>query len=145
LCIGDFNKILDQSEKTGGRPFACSSNDPFRHFINSHGMVDLGFMGNPFTWSNNRAGNCLIKERLDRGFANTDWIKLFPSYSIVHLPSYSSDHNPIILDTAVSSVYLPKPFRFEEFWTTHPSCKAIISSAWPLHVTGSPSLFYQNP
>jgi hypothetical protein len=32
LCIGDFNKILDQSEKLGGRPFACSSHDPFREF-----------------------------------------------------------------------------------------------------------------
>ncbi|GLT53542.1 hypothetical protein SLA2020_268070 [Shorea laevis] len=35
--LGDFNKILDQSEKSGGRPFASCSNDPFRHFINSQG------------------------------------------------------------------------------------------------------------
>ena len=52
LCIGDFNMILSQSDKYGGRPFACSSNDPFRSFLDSFGMIDLGFSGNPFTWSN---------------------------------------------------------------------------------------------
>jgi hypothetical protein len=139
LCIGDFNKILDQSEKIGGRPFACSSCDPFREFINHHGLIDLGFTGNPFTWSNNRNGDRLIKERLDRGFASPDWINLFPSYSIRHLPSYSSDHNPIILDTATPSIFLPRPFRFEEFWTNDPSCKDVISSAWFPFVEGSPA------
>jgi hypothetical protein len=43
LCIGDFNMIVDQSEKFGGRPFACSSAYPFRLFINNNEMVDLGF------------------------------------------------------------------------------------------------------
>jgi len=54
LCIGDFNMIIDQSENIGGRPFACSSSDPFRLFMNNNGIVDLRFSGNPFTWSNNR-------------------------------------------------------------------------------------------
>jgi hypothetical protein len=33
LCIGDFNMILSQSKKCGGRPFACLSNDPFHSFL----------------------------------------------------------------------------------------------------------------
>jgi hypothetical protein len=36
--------ILSQSKKYGGRPFACSSNDPFHSFLDSFGMVDLGFL-----------------------------------------------------------------------------------------------------
>ena len=44
LCIGDFNMILLQSEKYGGRPYACSSNDPFHSFLDSFGMVDLGLV-----------------------------------------------------------------------------------------------------
>ena len=47
MCIGDFNMILSQSEKYGGTPFACSSKDPFLGFLDSFGMVDLGFVGNP--------------------------------------------------------------------------------------------------
>lgn len=85
LCIGDFNMILDQSEKIGGRPFACSYIDLFCSFVNYYAMVDLGFFGNPYTWSNNREGGHLIKERLDRGFPSTQWIHLFPSFSIRHL------------------------------------------------------------
>ena len=71
LCIGDLNMISSQSEKYGGRPFACLSNDPFCSFVDSFGMIDLGFSGNPFTWSNKRQDHHLIKERLDRGIANS--------------------------------------------------------------------------
>lgn len=70
--------IIDQSEKSGGRPFAFSSFDSFRLFINNNGMVDLGFSDNPFTWSNNIDGVHLIKKRLDKGLATTQWIHLFP-------------------------------------------------------------------
>jgi hypothetical protein len=44
--------IIDQFKKIGGHPFACSTSDPFRLFMNNNGMVDFGFFGNPFTWSN---------------------------------------------------------------------------------------------
>jgi hypothetical protein len=40
LCIGDFNMILDQSEKTEGLPYACSSRDFFRNFMNTQGVGD---------------------------------------------------------------------------------------------------------
>jgi hypothetical protein len=56
LCLGDFNMILGQSEKSGGLPYACSFRYFFRDFLNTFGMVDLGFSGNPYTWSNHREG-----------------------------------------------------------------------------------------
>ena len=54
MCIGDFNMILSQSEKYGGKPDACSSNDVFHSFMDSFDMIDLGFSGNPYTWYNKR-------------------------------------------------------------------------------------------
>jgi hypothetical protein len=54
LCIGDFNMILFQSDKYGGRPYASSSTDAFHGFLDSFGMIDLGFSGNPYTWTNKR-------------------------------------------------------------------------------------------
>jgi hypothetical protein len=59
--MGDLNVILSQDEKYGRRPFACSSTDPFRSFLDSFGMIDLGFSGNPFTWSNKRQNHHLLK------------------------------------------------------------------------------------
>jgi hypothetical protein len=77
LCIGDFNMILLQSKKYGGQPYASLSNDPFHCLLDSFGIVYLGFFGNPFTWSNKRQEHHLIKEHLDRGIANSQWVHLF--------------------------------------------------------------------
>lgn len=139
MCIGDFNRILDQSEKYGGRPYASSLNDAFCSFLNTHGLVDLGFSGSPFTWSNHIYGRHLIRERLDRGVASTQWIRLFPTFSIQHLPAHASDHNALLLNTATPNSNLPKPFRFEEFWTKDPSCADVISSAWSSTLLGRSS------
>jgi hypothetical protein len=43
LCIGDFNSILVQSKKQGGRPVASSFHCRFKRFIDHFGMIDLGF------------------------------------------------------------------------------------------------------
>ena len=72
LSIGDFNFVLDQFEKLGGYPVASSSHCPFKNLIDHHGLVDLGFVGNPYTWFNNRQGLAVIKERLDRALASLD-------------------------------------------------------------------------
>ncbi|XP_059430102.1 uncharacterized protein LOC132163748 [Corylus avellana] len=140
LCIGDFNFVLDQSEKLGGRPVASSSHCPFRNFIDQHGMVDLGFVGNPFTWCNNRKGFATIKERLDRGLASLEWVHLHPDFSLIHLPASISDHNPISLNTNTTSSFLPRPFKFEEFWTLDPSCGLVIAATWKHLVSGPPGL-----
>jgi hypothetical protein len=138
LCIGDFNMILSQQDKMGGLPYASSSMDFFHDFVNTNGMVDLGFIGTPFTWSNHRDGHNLIRQRLDRGLASSQWVHLFPSFSILHLPVSSSDHNPLLLDTAQSANFLLRPFKFEEFWTHHPDCYSTINSAWSPISYGSP-------
>ncbi|XP_059450878.1 uncharacterized protein LOC132181647 [Corylus avellana] len=140
LCIGDFNFVLDQSENLGGRPVASSSHCPFRNFIDQHGMVDLGFVGNPFTWCNNRTGFATIKERLDRGLASLEWVHLHPDFSLIHLPASISDHNPISLNTNNTSSFLPRPFKFEEFWTLDPSCGLVIAATWKHLVSGPPGL-----
>jgi hypothetical protein len=71
-----------------------------------------------------------IKERLDRGLATPSWVYLHPEFSLVHLPGHNSDHNPITLNTNTSSSFLPRPFRFEEFWSLDPSCGQVIETAW---------------
>ena len=110
----------------------------FITFLDSFGMIDLGFFGNPFTWSNKRQGNYLIKERLDRGLATSQWIHLFSHFSVQHLLAYSSDHNLIILDTTASDLSLQRHFGFEEFWTLDPFCGQVISNAWDKSFHGSP-------
>ncbi|KAG5627675.1 hypothetical protein H5410_012893 [Solanum commersonii] len=57
-------------------------------------MIDLGFKGNKYTWSNKRYKNrcSLILERLDRCLANNSWILNYPEASVTHLSHTRSDH-----------------------------------------------------
>jgi hypothetical protein len=111
LCIGDFNSVLDQSEKRGGRLVDSSSHCLFKKFIDHFGMTDVGFAGNPFTWNNNRKGVGNIKERLDKGLAFPAWVHLHPDFSLIHLPAINSNHNPISLNTNNTSCYVTPPTR----------------------------------
>lgn len=79
MILGDFNALSGQHEKRGGRPFALSSRDGFYQLRLSHGLVDLGSSGPTFTWYNdrNRNGRFQIRERLDKGLTNGDWMSLF--------------------------------------------------------------------
>lgn len=52
LIVEDFNKILTNSEKYGGRIRPEGQMENFRHVITDCGLRDLGFVGMPFTWSN---------------------------------------------------------------------------------------------
>ena len=139
LCIGDLNYVLDQSEKLGGRLVASSSHWPFKQFIDHFGLVDSRFVGNPFTWCNNIERAATIKERLYRGLASLSWIHLHPEVSLKHILASSSDHHPISLNTAFFSSFLPRPFRFEEFWTKDSSCGSVIKAAWFKLAPGSPA------
>ena len=138
LCIGDFNSILVQSEKLGGKLVASPSRYPFRKFIDHFGMIDLGFAENPFTWSNNKKRLENIKERLDRGLASPSGFHLHHEFSLIHLPALNSNHNPISLNINSSSCFLPRPFKFEEFWTKDSSCGQVIEAAWQKYVAPNP-------
>jgi hypothetical protein len=132
--------VLDQSEKSGGRPVNSSSHCPFKKFIDHFGMIDVGFAGNPFTWNNNRKCVENIKERLDRGLASPALVHMHPDFSLIHLPAINFDHNPISLNTNTSSCYLPRPFKFEEFWSNDPSCGQVIETAWQIFIPNYPAL-----
>ena len=44
----------------------------FQECLNNCGMIDLGFLGHRFTWSNRRLLAQLAQERIDRVFTNVD-------------------------------------------------------------------------
>jgi hypothetical protein len=63
--MGDFNEILYNIEKEGGRPRAQRQMQAFHDVLMECNLNDVGFVGDRFTW---RRG--LIRERLDRALAN---------------------------------------------------------------------------
>ena len=99
LCFGDFNSIFEANEKEGGRNGTISAHNDLNNLMFDLGAVDLGFSGAKFTWCNKRWGSGCIRERLDRGIANTSWRLAFLRDAVFHLGSVKSDHCPILNDT----------------------------------------------
>uniref|UniRef100_A0A803LZT1 Endonuclease/exonuclease/phosphatase domain-containing protein n=1 Tax=Chenopodium quinoa TaxID=63459 RepID=A0A803LZT1_CHEQI len=135
LLGGDFNLLLQSSEKQGGRVFCNEEADIFREAIDHCQLEDMGYIGHNFTWSNNRGGGENIQERLDRFLANCEWRERFPGSFVTHLTKRKSDHLPILL-CVKEALNTPKKrkkkklYRFEELWLRDENCSSIISEAW---------------
>ncbi|KAM2339768.1 hypothetical protein ACFX1X_019299 [Malus domestica] len=84
LLIGDFNDILCNDEKEGGNYRPTSSMRDFREFVAQNELMDLGFVGYPFTWRNNQEAKP-IQQCLDRGLATMGWQDLYPENTIRHV------------------------------------------------------------
>nr|KYP36273.1 hypothetical protein KK1_042630 [Cajanus cajan] len=55
MVMRDFNAILYSHERVGGVGTSCIRGDnAFRDWVNHCNLVDLGFIGAPFTWRRGR-------------------------------------------------------------------------------------------
>ncbi|GLT64574.1 hypothetical protein SLA2020_370590 [Shorea laevis] len=95
------------------------------------GMVDLGFTGNPFTWTNNRQGPATIKKGRRQRSCQLGVGSPLSLLLYLHIPAFSSDHHPILLNTSPSTAFIPRPFKLK-IWTKDPSCGQVIDEAWRL-------------
>jgi len=97
VVIGDFNAYLHAWEKKSRRQPQNSQVKAFREALDCCHLQDLGFLGYPYTWSNNRPGEANTKIRLDRGVANKEWTEKFQMSKIIHLPTHASNDLPIMI------------------------------------------------
>ena len=113
IMAGDFNEPLIEEDKFGGRGVSINRFLAFKDCLDVCSMVDIGFSGPRFTWTNKRDINNLILERIDRFFCNPDWCVLYPEAKITHLPRCHSDHCPVLMETLPhKAMHLNRPFRF---------------------------------
>ena len=142
VMLGDFNDILSCDEKWGGNRPSNSRMFEFKNYLNACSMIDLGFFGPKFTWSNCHDVSSLIMERLDRALANPDWRILFPEATVSHLTRTHSDHCPILLTLCpIIPHVLPRPFRFENIWLSHSDFPKIVDQAWAVPSNNLSSTF----
>jgi endonuclease/exonuclease/phosphatase family metal-dependent hydrolase len=127
LCLGDFNDILAESEKKGGNRRSFDQLRIGRRVVDDCNLIDMGFLGYPFTWSNGREGADHIQCRLDRALASEDFINRFSPTRVTHLPRYGSDHSVLLIELEVDlgaaqrkKVHL---FRFEKCWSEDNRCE----------------------
>lgn len=80
----------------GGRVVSVSGSLLFKDCLDKCNMIDTGFSGPRFTWSNRREIQALIQEIIDRFFVNLSWCVMFPGAKVVHLTGCHSDHYPVL-------------------------------------------------
>lgn len=130
VCIGDFNDILHQWEKVGKRPVQSYRLHSFRELLHDCALMDLETKSCAYTWVNNRNGEEVVKERLDRALCTIEWRLKYSEAEVLALPAIGSDHSPILLTTNVAPVKRRKSFTFESFWLQDAKCREVISKSW---------------
>lgn len=131
IIAGDFNEVLLDEEKFGGRPICISRTLKFQDCLNNCGMIDLGFSSPWFTWTNWQLLPHLVQERIDRAFINADWNILYPEACIKHLEWSHLDHSPVLLSLRHDhGTHHSRPFWFQPMWLAHPSFAGLVSDAW---------------
>lgn len=116
IITGDFNEGLADEDKFGGRRVDMNRSLISKDYLDACNVVDLGFSGPRFTWSNLRVVDSVIQERLDRFFVNPMWCIMYTNARVTHLTRGHSDHYPILLDCEpTTDVRLPMPFKFQSF------------------------------
>ena len=131
MIAGDFNEPLLGEDKFGGRPVSISRSLLFKYYLNKCNMVDLGFSGPRYTWTNRRDLNNLIQERIDQFFTNPSWCLLYPKARVTHLTRCHSDHCPVLMEAVPKRVtHLNRPFKFQSFWLSDPSFPRVVMRAW---------------
>ncbi|CAL8168851.1 unnamed protein product [Prunus armeniaca] len=125
LIAGDFNEMLRFEDKLGGASL-CRLRG-FKTWFDNHDMVDLGFYGSKYTWTNKK-----VFERLDRAICNLSWRRFFADATVRHLPRTKSDHSPIKICLASCFISSPpsRPFRFEAMWLQHENFQDVFYASW---------------
>ncbi|KAH0638863.1 hypothetical protein KY285_035449 [Solanum tuberosum] len=135
---GDFNTIVDESEKLGGLPVTQNEISDFAQCICACALTELNFTGSCYTWWNGRIEEASIFKRLDRVFGNNEFFSLLPNSETHHLIRQGSDHAPLHVICNTIQDQASKLFRFLNFWTKHKDFSGLVEEVWCENVTGSP-------
>lgn len=133
FLTGDFNEIVDNSEKCGGPERAEGTFCAFRTFLSKNDLFDMRHSGSFLSWRGKRHTH-LVQCRLDRAICNTEWSDLYPSCRSQYLRYEGSDHRPLtsFLDTRHKRGN--GIFRFDRRLKDNQEIKNIVKYLWESNV-----------
>lgn len=139
LCFGDFNEILVPFENLGGNDRDVRMMFDFRDTIRECELMDLGWKGQAFTWSNRRYGPHFIEERLDQFLYNRIWSNMFHETAAETLALLTSYHNSIIMNIKEKGRGIrfykktSSQIHYKDMWSLYEKSKEIVKREWPDH------------
>lgn len=137
---------LREKKEGGGIRTLNRDTEAFQDFIKSIKLVDIIPKSGVFTWNNKRGGDRKITSRLDRFLVNETILLEGITVDSDILPSGGSDQWPIITNAAILGTPRNKPFRFENFWLSHPEFTSKIKQWWsePIGIRGTKMYMLQD-
>lgn len=90
VVVGDLNITLNKEDKCNHAVSSSNNYDVIKQKLRDSDLSDLGFNGNPFTWTNNSHDTGRIKTRLDRALVNSNWFYFFHTQTSLMPISFSS-------------------------------------------------------
>lgn len=133
ILTGDFNDIIDSSEKFGGPPRPEGSFVDFRTFMSECDLYDLRHSGNLLSWRGQRHDH-LVFCRLDRVMSNSAWAESYPSGRSEYLRFEGSDHRPLITYFDLKKKKNSGLFRYDRRYRDNKEVTDLIKKAWQAHI-----------
>lgn len=121
---------FSMSEKSMGAQRTQRPMEGFWDAVNVCGFQDLGFLGPKFTWCNMQEGSNRIYLRLEKAFANLEWLNFFKNLKVHHLIESTLDNFLLrISDSCPLAPTRKRRFHFKAMWVKKEDCKEIIETA----------------
>jgi hypothetical protein len=138
LCLGDFNKVATNFEKLGGGAKFDAHLCRFQSALEFCELTYLDYKGPKYTWTNCRDGKNFIKEKLDRGMANSGWRDLYPDATIEVKAVTTSDHAIQVVHVFGHKVKQARVrrFRYEACWAEEKGYQEAFLKAWNTNWVG---------
>lgn len=129
FLTGDFNDIIDSSEKQGGPIRHDGTFVDIRSFMAECDLYDLRHSGNFLSWRGKRHDH-LVHCRLDRAMSNGAWAEAYPSSRCDYLDFEGSDHMPLLTHFDLSKKKKKGIFRSDIRLKENEEVKNLITAAW---------------
>ncbi|KAG7559487.1 Reverse transcriptase zinc-binding domain [Arabidopsis thaliana x Arabidopsis arenosa] len=126
---GDFNDIIDSSEKQGGPNRPEGSFIDFRTFMSECDLFDLRHSGNFLSWRGQRHDH-LVHCRLDRAMSNSSWAEVYPSGRCEYLRFEGSDHRPLLTCFDLQKKKRKGLFRYDRRLRNNKEVSQLIRNQW---------------
>lgn len=129
LIMGDFNEIMSNREKRGGRIRSEASFQDMRRMVRCRNFSDLKSIGDWFSWAGERRTHH-VTCCLDHTMANPEWHELFPASETEFLEFGESDHRPLVTYISDQKEERRGRFHYDSRVTQKEGFKETVLRAW---------------
>lgn len=100
----------------------------FNNLVEANNLIDIGYVGNHFTWHNRWGDKVYMKQRLDRALVSRDWLDMYEQAWPQVIKTTTSNHNMLMLYFKDKHA-TRRQFFFERTWLMCVTCEEVLNKA----------------